>query len=165
MTLGKRWLMLISGLLALLSGAYSWGQNTEQSASQSSVPLIEQLKFAAVEVLVYTDQLRRFEGTRCRTSVLSNYDIVAAQQRLLAQLNPLHRQQFEQLFSSAQIKRLLTENGSGIEAMLGPQQLLGGGEALNAEQQAACRELGSVFQDNYLQSQADLQQLLSRYQR
>lgn len=147
--------LLSCGLAALLSAGNSW--------AQSPSPLIEQLKFTAVELLIYTDQLQRFEGTRCRTGVISHYNRVATQEQLLEQLKPEHREPFKQLFSSALINQLLVENGRGIEAMLGPQQVLTGPASLNPKQRAECRQMAAVFQDNYLQTEADLQQLFERY--
>jgi hypothetical protein len=157
---GKCLSLLLCGLLTLLNGGYSWGQITEQRTS----PLLEQLKFTAVELLIYTDQLQRFEGTHCRVSVSSNYNLTIARRQLLAQLKSEHRTEFEQLFNSAQVARLLTENRVGIEATLGPKRPMAGPSSLNPQQRAACQELAAVFQNNYLQTRADLQQLLDRYQ-
>tara|TARA_R110002167_G_scaffold52042_6_gene150574 strand:- start:3194 stop:3655 length:462 start_codon:yes stop_codon:yes gene_type:complete len=148
---------LTQGLLAfsLLASSLSWGQ--------ASTGLLEQLKFAAVELLIYTDQLQRFERTACNSSVVSNYASEVARQQLLRQLRSEHRAEFQQLFESAQVAQLLQENKAGIEALLGPQRLLGGDRNLDPKQRAACQELGEVFQDNYLQTQQDLQLLFDQY--
>ncbi|MEH6824664.1 MAG: hypothetical protein V7629_12215 [Motiliproteus sp.] len=145
----------LSLLSVLLLPQLSWGQ--------ASAALLERLKFTSVELLIYTDQLQRFERTACSDTVVSNYTLGSAKQKLLSQLNPEHRAEFEQLFGSEQIAQLLRENKAGVESMLGPQRLLGGDKNLDEQQRAACRELGEVFQNNYLQTRQDLQQLFDQY--
>lgn len=151
----RRLIYGLSALSVLLLSQLSWGQ--------ASAALIERLKFTSVELLIYTDQLQRFERTACSANVVSNYAQDSARQQLLSQLNPEHRAEFEQLFGSQQIALLLRENKAGVETMLGPQRLLGGDKNLNEQQRTACRELGAVFQDNYLQTQQDLQLLFDQY--
>lgn len=152
----KYYAQLLLLLLALGPSQPSWAL---------SAPLLEQLKLTAVELLIYTDQLQRFERTACSASVVSNYGVAEAQQQLLSQLKPEHRAEFEQLFGSEQLALLLQENKVGVDALLGPERLLGGGNNHNPQQDATCRELGERFQENYLQTRQELQQLLDQYQR
>ncbi|MEH6472615.1 MAG: hypothetical protein V7752_15330 [Halopseudomonas sp.] len=151
----RRGLLLLSLSSCLLS-SLSWG-------GQGADSLLERLKFTSVELLIYTDQLQLFEGTRCTANVVSHYDVGATRQQLLARLDVNHRAEFEQLLESEQVSLLLSENKSGVEAMLGPQQLLGGDGQLDQQQRAACLELGGVFQANYLQTQQDLEMLFKQY--
>lgn len=143
---------LLLGLSVLVSSA----------GLQANQALLEQLKFTAVELLIYTDQLSKFDGTRCSKQAVSSYSLVATQQRLLSEIDETDRPTFQALFDSAQVSQLLAENSAGIEAMLGPQQLLSSG-SMTEQQQQACRELAAVFQDNYLQTEQDWRRLLKRY--
>jgi hypothetical protein len=150
-----RKIAVLATLLIALQSPLGWGQDI--------AALLQQMKFTSMELLIYTDQLQRFEKTACSSSVVSNYTVASAQQQLLAQLRPEHRPEFQQWFESEQLIRLLHENQAGVEALLGPQRLLGGDRNLDPQQRAACHELGAVFQNNYLQTQQDMQLLLERY--
>jgi hypothetical protein len=145
-------------MLSMLLGLFV----TAQSQAQDNPMLLEQLKFTAVELLIYTDQLRKFDGTRCSNQAVSSYSLAETQQRLLQRLKPADRSAFSELFESDKVSSLLAENSAGIEAMLGPQLLLKG-DALSAEQLRSCQELGAIFQSNYLQTEQDLERLLQQY--